>query len=130
MLDSGLSRRNPVLRYPTRAYQSDQTSRTRQACRPLSRAPTTPTLTPQPYSPPASGGAQNPKVAFAKDVMPIFAKSCAFTSCHGSTGAANGVFLGGTDPARVHQAIVDVRSSVLPANGALSSIRCASGNQR
>jgi hypothetical protein len=34
ILDSGLSRRNPVLRYPTRAYQSDQTSRTRQACRP------------------------------------------------------------------------------------------------
>ena len=37
-LDSGLSRRNPVLRYPTRAYQPDRASRTRQDRRPLSRA--------------------------------------------------------------------------------------------
>jgi Transposase IS116/IS110/IS902 family len=37
-LDSGLSPRNRVLRYPTRAYQTDHTSRTRQARRPLSRA--------------------------------------------------------------------------------------------
>lgn len=67
------------------------------------------------YTPPASFDAQNPQVTFAKDVMPIFAQSCAFTSCHGSSaGSANGVFLGGTDPARVHQAIVDVRSSKLP----------------
>src|SRR5439155_11526322 len=40
ILDSGLSRRNPVLRYPTRAYQSDRASRTRRACRSPSRAPT------------------------------------------------------------------------------------------
>ncbi|MDF2694168.1 MAG: hypothetical protein K0S65_2551 [Labilithrix sp.] len=67
------------------------------------------------YSPPASFDAQNPTVTFAKDVMPIFSQSCAFASCHGSTtGTTNGVFLGGTDPARVHQAIVDVRSSKLP----------------
>lgn len=67
------------------------------------------------YSPPASFDAQNPKVAFAKDVLPIFTRSCAFTSCHGSaTGSSNGVFLGGTDPTRVHQAIVDVRSGKLP----------------
>ena len=39
MLDSGLSRRNPVLRYPTREYQPDRASRTRQGRRPLSRAP-------------------------------------------------------------------------------------------
>ena len=50
ILDSGLSRRNPGLRYPTREYQSDQTSRTRQACRPLSRAPAKPTLEAQPLT--------------------------------------------------------------------------------
>ena len=38
LLDSGLSRRNLVLRYPTREYEPDHASRTRQACRPLSRA--------------------------------------------------------------------------------------------
>jgi hypothetical protein len=68
------------------------------------------------YSPPASFDAQNPKVSFAKDVMPLFAQSCAFTSCHGSSaGSANGVFLGGTDPSKVREAIVDVRSTELPA---------------
>jgi len=40
MLDSGLSRRNPVLRYPTREYQPDRASRTRQDRRLLSRAQT------------------------------------------------------------------------------------------
>ena len=38
ILESGLSRRNTVLRYPTREYQSDRASRIRQARRPLSRA--------------------------------------------------------------------------------------------
>lgn len=67
------------------------------------------------YSPPASFDANNPTVSFSKDVMPVFTQSCAFTSCHGSsTGSANGVFLGGADPTRVHKAIVDVRSSKLP----------------
>src|SRR5262249_33401834 len=42
ILERGLSRRNPVLRYPTRAYQSDRASRIRRACRSLSRAPTPP----------------------------------------------------------------------------------------
>jgi hypothetical protein len=37
MLDSALSRRNPVLRYPTREYQPDRASRTRQDRRSLSR---------------------------------------------------------------------------------------------
>ena len=37
-VDSGLSRRNPVLRYPTREYEPDRASRTRQDRRPLSRA--------------------------------------------------------------------------------------------
>jgi hypothetical protein len=67
------------------------------------------------YNPPASFDATSPTVSFSKDVLPIFSKSCAFTSCHGSaTGSSNGVFLGGTDPARVHKAVVDVRSSKLP----------------
>jgi hypothetical protein len=49
-LDSGLSRRNPVLRYPTREYQPDRASRTRQDRRPLSRAhPTPPTKTTRPH---------------------------------------------------------------------------------
>ncbi|MBX3264457.1 MAG: hypothetical protein KIS78_23130 [Labilithrix sp.] len=66
------------------------------------------------YSPPASFDAQNPAVSFSNDVMPIFAQSCAFSSCHGSaSGSSNGVFLGGTDASRVHQAIVDVRSTRL-----------------
>jgi len=38
ILESGLSRRNTVLRYPTREYQSDRASRNSQARRPLSRA--------------------------------------------------------------------------------------------
>lgn len=67
------------------------------------------------YSPPPSFNAQAPTVSFAKDVMPIFGQSCAFTSCHGSsTGNANGVFLGGNDASKVHKAIVDVRSIELP----------------
>ena len=65
------------------------------------------------YSPPASFNAQSPIVSFARDVMPMFAQSCAFTSCHGSPGNPNGVFLGGNDPTKVHRAIVDVRSSKL-----------------
>ncbi len=67
------------------------------------------------YAPPASFDAQTPTVSFSRDVMPIFAQSCSFSSCHGSSaGSANGVFLGGTDASLVHQAIVDVRSSKLP----------------
>src|SRR5262249_33321413 len=61
-LDGGLSRRNLVLRYPTREYEPDHASRNRQACRPLSRAPqprgspklqTTPLTTVTPYEPEA-----------------------------------------------------------------------------
>ena len=38
LLDGELSRRNLVLRYPTREYEPDHASRNRQACRPLNRA--------------------------------------------------------------------------------------------
>jgi len=65
------------------------------------------------YSPPASFDAQNPKVAFAKDVVPIFTQSCAFSACHGSSAASNGIALGGGDGPTIHKAIVDVRSSKL-----------------
>lgn len=65
------------------------------------------------YQPPPSLDLQAPAVSFAADVMPIFARSCAFTSCHGLRGNANGVYLG-NDAAAVHQALVDVRASHLP----------------
>lgn len=65
------------------------------------------------YEPPASFDAQNPKVSFSKDVVPIFKQSCAFTSCHGLEGSSNGVYLG-QDQAKVHQGLVDVRASELP----------------
>jgi hypothetical protein len=48
-------------------------------------------------------------VSFSKDVMPLFAQSCAFSSCHGaSTGKANGVYLG-SDRERVHTATVGAK---------------------
>jgi hypothetical protein len=64
------------------------------------------------YTPPASFDAQNPKVSFSKNVMPIFKPSCAFTNCHGLMGSSNGVFLGeGSGPGAVHANIVGRRSS-------------------
>jgi hypothetical protein len=52
-------------------------------------------------------------VSFSKDVLPVFAQSCAFSTCHGSTtGAANGVFLGRDGP-KVHAAIVGVKGDEL-----------------
>lgn len=66
------------------------------------------------YVPPSDFDATKP-VSFSADVVPIFARSCAFSTCHGSNvGPANGVFLG-RDAARVHTAIVGVRSGELPA---------------
>jgi hypothetical protein len=63
------------------------------------------------YVPPASFDAQNPKVSFSKDIMPIFKPSCAFTNCHGLQGSSNGVFLGeGSGPGAVHANIVGRRS--------------------
>jgi len=65
------------------------------------------------YDPPAGFDSSKPAVSFARDVMPVFAQSCAFSTCHGSNvGAANGVFLG-RDPARVHTAIVGIRGDQL-----------------
>lgn len=65
------------------------------------------------YQPPSGFDANTPAVSFSKDVMPVFAQSCAFSTCHGSTvGPANGVFLG-RDAAKVHAAIVNVRGDEL-----------------
>ncbi len=67
------------------------------------------------YEPPAGFDASKPTVSFSKDVAAVFARSCAFSTCHGSNiGPANGVFLG-RDPPRVHAAIVGVKSGELPA---------------
>ena len=55
-----------------------------------------------------------PAVSFSRDVLPIFGRSCAFSTCHGaSTGPANGVFLG-KDPPRVYTAIVGVKGDEMP----------------
>jgi len=67
------------------------------------------------YAPPASFVASTPATSLSRDVMPIFQRSCAFSTCHGSNvGPANGVFLG-NDAARVHAAVVNVKSGELPA---------------
>jgi hypothetical protein len=65
------------------------------------------------YSPPASFNAQAPSVAFAKDVMPIFGRSCTFSTCHGA-GSSQSPTLGGP-PTAVHDALVGIRASELPA---------------
>jgi hypothetical protein len=68
------------------------------------------------YTAPASFDALAPAVSFSRDVLPIFAQSCAFSTCHGATvGPANGVFLGRGDAARVHAAIVGVKGDELPS---------------
>ena len=65
------------------------------------------------YAPPPGFEAATPVVSFAKDVMPIFGQSCAFSTCHGSTvGNANGVFLG-KDAPRVHAAVVGMKGDEL-----------------
>lgn len=66
------------------------------------------------YSPPASFDPQSPTVSLSRDVVPIFKRSCAFTSCHGLQGSNNGVFLGESGgPAAVHASVVGRRSSKL-----------------
>ena len=66
------------------------------------------------HAPPAGFDALTPAVSFSRDVLPIFARSCAFSTCHGSTsGPANGVFLGRDGP-RVHAAVLNVKGDELP----------------
>jgi hypothetical protein len=53
-------------------------------------------------------------ISFRADVMPVFEKACAFTSCHGSAQAANGIFLGKSDPDGVFSRMVEQRSIRYP----------------
>ena len=65
------------------------------------------------YAPPAGFDDTTPAVSLSKDVLPIFGRSCAFSTCHGSTiGTANGVFLG-KDAPRVVAALVGVKGDEL-----------------
>ena len=66
------------------------------------------------YTPPASFDAQNPKVSFKTDVMPILKQSCQFSSCHGNAGNKNFVYLGGTDTAAIIAGIVNVKATAAP----------------
>jgi len=66
------------------------------------------------YVPPASFDAQNPKVSFGNDVMPIFKGSCAFTSCHGLEGSNNGIYLGEKKDT-VYASIVNTPGIKLPS---------------
>lgn len=66
------------------------------------------------YTPSPSFDANAP-VSLRADVRPIFAASCAFSTCHGSTiGDPNGVFLGAADGPALRRALVDVPSGQLP----------------
>ena len=47
-----------------------------------------------------------PTVAFKADIVPIYEVSCGLTSCHGSTSASNGVFLGKGQPDVVYAGLV------------------------
>lgn len=58
----------------------------------------------------------NAPVSFKANVLPIFASSCAFSTCHGSTtGDPNGIFLGAASASTVRNGIVDVPSGELPS---------------
>jgi hypothetical protein len=66
------------------------------------------------YSPPATFDPNTPSVSFSATVMPVFAASCAFTSCHGSpSNSNNGIYLGDPDPKKTHDALVSVAASEL-----------------
>jgi hypothetical protein len=68
------------------------------------------------YAPPPTFDPQSPVVSFTVAVMPVFANSCALTTCHGSTtGDNNGIYLGDPDPAKTHDALVNVAATELPA---------------
>jgi hypothetical protein len=68
------------------------------------------------YAPPATFDAQTPAVSFSLAVMPVFANKCALPTCHGSaSGDNNGIYLGNPDPAKTHDALVNVAATELPA---------------
>ncbi|MDB5217693.1 MAG: hypothetical protein JWO86_5620 [Myxococcaceae bacterium] len=62
----------------------------------------------------------SPAVSFETDVAPILAKSCAFSSCHGSHGTGNhGVFLAATGT----DGMSAVKTSLAGASHALPSMK-------
>lgn len=51
------------------------------------------------HNAPEPAALSTPPASFETDVAPVLAKSCAFSSCHGSRGPANrGIFLGAKTP--------------------------------
>lgn len=69
------------------------------------------------YEPAAALDLSQPVVRFRADVQPIFAQSCAFTSCHGSRGGlAGGVYLSGAaaEAADLRASLVGVAAPELP----------------
>lgn len=65
------------------------------------------------YTPPPGFDATTPKVQFARDVMPVFERSCAFSSCHGQMNNPNGVYLGSSSK-DVYASLVGQKSPELP----------------
>jgi hypothetical protein len=70
----------------------------------------------------AASSATAKTVSFEKDVLPIFAASCTFGSCHGSaTGGNNGIYLGkrgavaGADAVAIRTALVEKAPDRLPS---------------
>lgn len=68
----------------------------------------------------SSSELSSPPVDFAADVAPLFAQSCAFSSCHGSKGSAgnHGLFLG----AKNADEIALAKSGLAGASRALPSM--------
>ncbi|MDB4935028.1 MAG: hypothetical protein JWP87_2000 [Labilithrix sp.] len=69
---------------------------------------------------PAASTASSRQVSFSSDVLPIFATSCSFGSCHGATrGDNNGVFLGtkagNTSASAIRDALVGHPSKQSPS---------------
>lgn len=59
------------------------------------------------YVVPAGTDLSAPATQLRRDVLPIFTRSCAFASCHGSaTGRNQGVYLKADDPARVRTEVL------------------------
>lgn len=68
---------------------------------------------------PAAASLASPPTSFDTDVAPIFAKSCAFASCHGSKGSGNhGVYLA----AKTAADMADVKTALLSPSHALASM--------
>jgi hypothetical protein len=68
------------------------------------------------HNAPQLAALSTPPTSFENDVAPILAKSCAFSSCHGSRTPANrGVFLGATNPDNIAQVKSGLRASARSA---------------